>query len=163
MSQNNQNKSQKMSSNSKYMIIAGVAIVVVIVLAIALSHGKKAAPAAAPTDAAMTDTTSSDTKASSTKAADNGQSAWDAVLAKYSGRVIVFDAACNATPTDHVQARGSTMLLANNSDVSHNIIYGATDGVTIGAHHYKTVTIRSSDVAVVSCDSNTKAATITVK
>jgi hypothetical protein len=160
MSQNNQNNSS-MSSNTKYMIIAGVAILVVIALAIGVSSMKKEAPA--PT----TDTTAVDTSTATPTATDandvGGETSWDAKLAEYSGRLIVFGADCSATPTDHVQAIGSTVLLANNSNVDHTISVGGASAVRVGARHYKTVKIATSNVQVVSCDANAKAATITVK
>lgn len=159
MSQNNQKNSSD-KSNNKYLIIAGIAIVVVIALAIAVPHFRKQGAAPIADTAAVTVPTTVTTK---TKGGDAGQSAWEAMLAQYSGRLIVFGADCKATPTDHIQALGSTVLLANNSDVEHTISVGGASGVKIGAHHYKTAKIATSNVQVVSCDTNAKAATITVK
>lgn len=153
-----------MSANTKYMIFAGIAILVVIALAVAVSHMKKDDNDMAPVaDTTAVDGTASGTTDTSMKASDGGKSAWDAMLAQYSGRLIVFGADCNATPTDHVQSLGSTVLLANNSNVDHTISVGGATGVKIGAHHYKTAKITTSNVQVVSCDANAKAATITVK
>lgn len=161
MSQNNQKNGSDNGRNNKYLITAGIVILVVIALAIAAPHFKKGGKApAAPATTATTDTS---TVTPVTKPADGGQAAWDAVLAQYSGRVIVFGADCAATPTDHVQALGSTMLLANNSGVDHKISVGGGSAMSIGAHHYKTVKITTSSTQVVSCDAVQKAATVTVK
>ncbi len=144
------------------MIIAGVAILVVIALAIGVSRMKKdeTVPAA---DTTSIDGGTTDTKADTATTTDGGKSAWDSMLAQYKGRLIVFGADCVATPTDHIQAIGSTVLLANNSNVDHTISVGGATGVKIAAYHYKTAKITTSNVQVVSCDANPKAATITIK
>jgi len=154
-----------MSSNTKHLIIAGSAVVVVIVLAIIFSNVKKPASVVTPATSAATATTptvaaTTDSTASSPSLSSSG---WQAMLDQYSGRVVIFDAACQATPYSQVQGLGTQVLLANNSDVSHTVIAGAGSGYTIGAYHYKVITIATSDVMNISCDSNQKAAIITVK
>jgi hypothetical protein len=150
-----------MEKNKRYLLIAGIAIVAVIAIAVAIPHFKNSNTAVAPeTTATVVDTPA---KAATTKSTDGGAAAWNSIMAQYSGRLIVFGANCEATPNDHVQALGSTVLLVNNSDVDHTVAVGSASGVKIGARHYKTAKITASSIQVVSCDANQKAATITVK
>ncbi len=150
-----------MSSNTKNLIIAAAAIVVVVAVAIIVPHLKHAAPmepetAPATTPAATTTTT----KAGSPTLTASG---WTAMLSQYSGRLVVLDASCQATPYSQVQPLGGKVLLANNSNVSHVVIAGAGQGGTIAPYHYKVITMDNSSIMNISCDSNQKAASITVK
>jgi hypothetical protein len=165
MEQNNQHgkSTSSMSSNTKHLIIAAAAIIVVVAIAITVPHLHKAAPVA------VTPVTSTVTAAGSTIAPSKttsqslSSSGWVAMLNEYSGRVVIFDAACQATPYSQVQGLGAKVLLVNNSTVPHTVIAGAGSGAVIDAYHYKTITLGTSDTIDISCDNNPKAAIITVK
>ncbi len=153
-------------NNKKTLIIAGVAIIVVIALAIILPHLKK--PAEAPTvtpgaETVVPGTTPATTTKKSSTSASAASAAYNAEVKAYQGKSIVFGADCTTLPSDQVQALGTKVLLVNNSNVSHTIIFGNNSGVTIPGYHYKTALVSSSGVTVVSCDANQKAATVTVK
>ena len=153
-------------NNKKTLIIAGAAIIVVIALAIILPHLKKTVEAPTITPGAETvvpGTTSATPTKSSTGSTSATTAAYNAELKAYEGKSIVFGSDCTALPNDQVQALGTKILLVNNSNVSHTIIFGNNSGVTIPGYHYKTAIVANSDVIVVSCDANQKAATVTVK
>lgn len=159
---NNNNNNSGSTNNNKYLIIAGIAIIVVIALAIIIPHLKKSSPAdvGGSSDVPATQT-STTTKPTVSDSSSNG--AWEAALQEYNGRSIVFGTDCKGLPDDQVQALGTKVLLVNNSNIPHTIIFGANSGITIGAKHYKTAVVAGNGTVVVSCDANQKAATITVK
>ncbi len=163
MEQNNKNgNGSNLSSDTKYLIIAGVAIIVVIALAIIVPHLKK--PVVAPTTDTAVPAVSDTTKTPS--ATDSGKlsaDSWTALLKEYTGRVVVLGADCMATPTTLEEGLGTKVLLANNSDVAHTVIFGNNTGYTIGARHYKTALVANTGNTIISCDANQKAATIIVK
>ena len=161
MDQNNKQDSTigNSISNNKHLLYAGLAIIVVIAIALIVPHLHKATPSdtTVPVSATTAATTPSDTTSSSSSAS------WTAMLNEYSGRVVIFDAQCSATPNNQVQGLGTRIALVNNSDVSHTVIFGDDTGYTIPAYHYKTVLIANSSVINISCDAVQKAATVTVK
>jgi hypothetical protein len=159
MEQNNKNANKTtLTSNTKNLIIAGIAIVVVIAAAIIIPHLKKAnAPTAAPTDSMMTTT-----EATTPSTPKTDETAWNAALKEYTGRVVLFQADCSASPATQTHPLGTKILLVNDSAVPHVVIAGVA-GSTIGAYHYKTFTIGTSDKLIISCDNNKDAATILVK
>ncbi len=165
MEQNNKKdpSTSSATNNNKHLLYAGLAIIVVIAIALIVPHLHKAAPAAMP--AAATPTVQAAAAAPSSSAATSSAfpSSWTAMLNEYSGRVVIFDSACAATPNTQVQGLGTRIALVNNSAVSHTVIFGNDTGYTIPAYHYKTVLIENSSVINISCDSVQKAASITVK
>jgi hypothetical protein len=149
-----------LSSNTKHLIIAGIAIVIVIALAIIIPHIKKAnAPATAP---AVTPVTMVPASTATTATADSAkETAWQAMLDQYTGKLILFTANCTAVPATQTHTVGTKILLVNDSSVPHSVFVGS-NGYTIGAYHYKTTVLETSDNLIVSCDKNQNAATITV-
>jgi len=150
------------TSNNKHLLYAGLAIIVVIAIALIVPHLHKAAPAAVPA-ATATPTVQAAASSSATATSAAFPSSWTAMLSEYSGRVIIFDATCGATPTNQVQGLGTRMALVNDSNVSHTIVFGNDTGYTIPPYHYKTVLVANSSVMNVSCDGVQKAATVTGK
>ncbi len=161
MEQNNPNNTS--TSSNKSLIWAGVAILVVIALAIAIPHLKKTTSAPSDATSTVAGDTSTTTTASGSSKASAGGSSWNAVMNQYNGRTVVFGDNCSGLPTDQVQGLGTKILLVNNGNAAHTVIFGNNSGITIAAHHYKTATVDASATIVISCDANQHAATITVK
>jgi hypothetical protein len=161
----NNTKDTSMSSttnNNKHLLYAGLAIIVVIAIALIVPHLHKTAPTTAPVTAATTPTVQAATSPS-TETSSAFPSSWTAMLNEYSGRVVIFDAACAATPNSQVQGLGTRIALVNDSNVPHTVIFGNDTGYTIPAYHYKTVLVDNSSVINISCDGVQKAATVTGK
>jgi heme/copper-type cytochrome/quinol oxidase subunit 2 len=162
---NNKPNNSGNNNNNKYLVIAGIAIIVIIALAIIIPHLKKTSSvdvggsSTVPGAAVQTPATTKPSVSSGSA----GDAAWKATLGEYKGRSIVFGSDCTALPNDQVQALGTKVLLVNNSDIQHTIIFGNGTGITIGAKHYKTALVSGNGTIVVSCDANQKAATVTVK
>ena len=149
---------EHMEKNNKHLIIAGAAIIIVVALAIGLSHMKK------NSSNDVTDTPSIvvpdiTTTSSSTT---SGQVAWDATLKKYENSDVTFAADCTASPVTQALKKGTTVLLVNDSDVAHNITIGA-QSYSIGARHYKTMVLSGAGTTVINCDSHPNVANIGVE
>lgn len=163
MEQNNNQSSngQPRKSNNKNLIIAGIAIIVVIALAIAIPHLKQGGTTTpVDTTAVANDTNNA---SSSNGSAVASMAAWNSLFEKYDGKIIVFGADCNTTPhlLQH-QAKGTTVLLMNNSNVAH-VITAAGSTYNIGAYHYKTIVLNQSSAVVLGCDGHADVAAITIQ
>jgi hypothetical protein len=149
-----------MEQNTKHLLIAGIAVVVVIALAIILPHLKHA-PAAPVTDPATVSAVA-DTASPAPSTASSRQAAWDAIVTKYKNSAVVFSADCTASPVTQTLAKGTTVLLVNDSDVAHTIMVG-TASYAVGARHYKTSMLNEGGVAVINCDAQQNVANIAVQ
>ncbi|MES2224758.1 MAG: hypothetical protein V4478_02095 [Patescibacteria group bacterium] len=147
-----------MDKNTKNLIIAGIAIVVVIAIAIAMPHFKKGDS----TPAAVTpvETVATDTK--TPVVVDGGKAAWEAMLKKFEGKTVTIAADCTATPITQSQKAGTTIVIVNDSDAPH-IVFVGTGAYNIGARHYKTLALNTVGTTLVSCDSKTNVANIAVE
>jgi hypothetical protein len=147
-----------MENNNKNLLYAGLAIIVVIIVALIVSHTHKAAT---PVENTSPQTATVQTPATTPLSAEASWAAWNAMFQKYNGKLVVFAADCTATPVVQNQPKGTTILLMNNSNVSHNITVGsATYG--IGALHYKNIVLAATGTIAVSCDNRINTANIIV-
>lgn len=148
-----------MENNNKNLLYAGLAIIVVIIVALIVSHAHKAITPPVATDSSQTATVQ--TPATTPLSAAASWAAWNAMFQKYTGKLVVFAADCTATPVVQNQTKGTMILLVNNSNVPHNITVGsATYG--IGALHYKNIILAATGTIAVSCDNRMNTASIIV-
>jgi hypothetical protein len=148
-------------NNNKHLIIAGIGIIIIIALAIALPHLKKTVKAPTTDTVAVTTpvVTSAMKSTHPTASAD-----WDAALQKYANRSVTFAADCTASPITQAHKIGTSILLVNDSAVAHTIVVGLNT-YTIGAYHYKTTTLTAPNATtagtvIISCDTQQNAANI---
>lgn len=144
-------------NNNKYLLIAGIAIIVVIALAIAVPHFKKSTSTIDSGVSAVPGLETPQTNASTPA------SSWDETLKKYSDSTITFATDCTASPITQTLPKSVTVLLVNNSDIQHTITVGTTS-YTVGARHYKTAYLGArTGNTIVSCDNRQNAASIGVQ
>ncbi len=149
-----------MEQHNKHLIIAGIAVVVVIALAIALPHFKQ--PVLAPTTPADTTVSTAKTTVPVAATPTAGQAAWDAMLKKYQNSSVTFAADCTASPITQALKVGTTVLLVNNSDINHTVTVG-THSYNIGARHYKPIMLQGKGSTIISCDGHQNVANIGVE
>jgi hypothetical protein len=147
-------------NNNKHLIIAGIGIIIIIALAIALPHLKKSVKA--PTTDTVAITTPATSMVKTTSPAVSAD--WDAALQKYADRSVTFAADCTASPITQTHKIGTSILLVNDSAVAHTVVIGLNT-YTIGAYHYKTTTLTapnatSAGTVIISCDTRQNAANI---
>jgi hypothetical protein len=155
---NNGNNSSSMSSNTKHLLIAAAAIVVVIAVAIIVPHLHTSTTATTTTPVAAA---TMQTPATAQVSMTTQLAAWNAELAKYNGNMIVFAGDCTATPITQTHKKGDTLLLVNNSNVSHAITV-VTMKYTVGGLHYKEVYLPTTGTSIVNCDARADTANIIV-
>lgn len=149
-------------NNNKHLIIAGIGIIVIIALAIALPHLKR--HVTAPTDS-NSSPQATPANASAQTAATKKSSAsaeWNATLQKYANSSITFAADCTASPITQAHRLGSKIALINNSDIAHTITVGTTS-YAVGAYHYKTAYLTAVGTTIVNCDAHPNVANIGVQ
>ena len=148
-----------MKQNNKNLLYAGIAIIVVIAIALVVPHLHKASPAAS---APVATTTQSAQVSPVTVGTNPAIASWDGMFKKYDGHLVVFAADCTATPIVQTQSKDANILLMNNSNVPHTITIG-TVSYNIGAYHYKNIVMTQTGTNTLTCDARGDAANINVK
>lgn len=147
-------------NNNKNLLYAGLAIIVVIAIALIVPHMKKGPAPAADANVSATDTAGrTQTPAVSAEAS---MAAWNENYQTYNGKLVVFADNCSATPSTQNQAKGATILLMNNSDTPHTVAVGKNT-YSIGARHWKTTYLDTVGTINIGCDARAIASTLIVK
>lgn len=149
-----QSEHTQKDTRTKNFSILGVAIIVIVGLAVVLSHKKATAPEE-PIETPVVDVTETPTTLAP------GLSYADAV-AQYKGRSVALTGVCTFDPQVQTQAPGARILINNASSTTQKLTIGA-DMITLTPLHYKTVKLPATEGKFfIGCGDEANAATITI-
>ncbi len=147
-----------MKQNNKNLLYAGIAVIVVIAIALVVPRLHTSNPAVT---APMTNTQTAQVTPVAV-GSNPALATWNAMFQKYDGHLVVFAADCTATPIVQDQSKGATILLMNNSNVPH-VVTVEKVAYSIGAYHYKSVVLTGTGTTTLKCDARGDAANINIK
>ncbi|MDB5188980.1 MAG: hypothetical protein JWM92_578 [Candidatus Nomurabacteria bacterium] len=147
-------------NNNKHLLYAGLAIIVVIILALAMPYFKKTA--VAPTTDTVTTPVPVAAKPVHTATPSAAMMAWNATLKKYANQSVTFAADCTATPITQALKAGTTVLLVDNSTVSHTITISGRSYPMAGLH-YRPIVLTGKGTTIINCDNKPNVANIGVE
>jgi plastocyanin len=148
-------------NNNKHLLYAGLAIIVVIILALAMPYFKKTA-VAPTTDTVVTTAAPVAAKPVRAAAPSAAMMAWNATLQKYAHQSVTFAADCTATPITQALKAGTTVLLVDNSTVSHTITINGQSYPMAGLH-YRPIVLTGKGTTIINCDNKPNVANIGVE
>lgn len=156
MEQNNQPNMTPTPGSKKSLWISGVIIIVAIALLIVGPRLMKTSTTEAPTDTdkEIVDTTTSDTAPKPLSRAD--------ALIKYAGKTVTVTGDCKISPETQTVANGTTVLIDNNTGVSHTVAIGSKS-YTVSGQHYTLSWQNSIGTVPISCDGKASTANIIVQ
>ncbi len=169
------NMVEKQERNRKMLRVAGIVIILVIIAALVGNGSLKRSVAPTmdnvPVDCKPGDLfsqttgkpcpTPTDSPANVDAAASVGPSGYEEAIRMYAGKVVIFDAACKPLPVAPTFAKGTRILVANNSTKTQTLTVAGKSEV-LDAYHYFTVPLATVGDTVVTCN-GAPAATISVK
>lgn len=84
-------------------------------------------------------------------------------LAAFNGKAIKINGACEVTPQTQTQAKGTTILIDNNTDVAHMVTVGPKSYRVSGQHYTLSWLNLAPGTLIVTCDGKDTEARITVQ